>query len=157
MSEPVTEPLPVEPQEAAEPKTFDADYVSKLRAEAAKYRTEAKANKEAADKLAAFEASQKSAEQKLTEQLTAAERRALDAENRIVRHEIAAAKGIPDWADLLTGDTPEEIEAKADLILKRISEASAPRAPKPDPTQGRSGNPPKTTADSFAAFFNAQI
>ena len=41
-----------QPQEGAEVKTFDAEYVDKLRKEAAKYRTEAKDNADAADKLA---------------------------------------------------------------------------------------------------------
>ena len=39
-------------EQPAETKTFDADYVKKLRDEAAKYRTEAKANAKAAEKLA---------------------------------------------------------------------------------------------------------
>ena len=56
-----------------EPETFDADYVAKLRKEAADYRTKAKANADAAKRLAQLEDANKSETQKLTDRATQAE------------------------------------------------------------------------------------
>ena len=58
---------------AAEPETFGADYVAKLRKEAADYRTKAKANADAAKRLAQLEDANKSETQKLTDRATQAE------------------------------------------------------------------------------------
>lgn len=54
--EPTNEPQPVEapevePTEPTEPQTFDAEYVTKLRAEAAEHRTKAKDEAERGEKL----------------------------------------------------------------------------------------------------------
>ena len=80
MSETTTAPEAVEDaagtEQQPEAKTFDADYVEKLRKEAARYRTEAKANADAAKKLADIEEAQKTAEQKAAERLAEAERKA---------------------------------------------------------------------------------
>ena len=51
----------------------------------------------------------------------------------------------------LTGSSREEIEASAKDVLELIGDAGKPRSPKPDPTQGRSGTGPLSTADQFAA------
>ena len=51
--EPAPTPAPAQAAEPSKQQTFDADYVAKIRAEAAKYRTEAKANAEAAKSQAA--------------------------------------------------------------------------------------------------------
>jgi hypothetical protein len=81
-----------EPQEGAEqePKVFDADYVEKLRKESAKYRTEAKANAEAAKRLAEIEEANKTEVQKAADRIAAAEQKALEAERRALRFEIAS-------------------------------------------------------------------
>lgn len=144
MSAPITEPSPTTPVEAeapitlpegAEPKTFDAEYVAKLRAENAKHRTEAKANADAAKRLAEIEEAAKSNEQKLAERLTAAEKRAADAE----RASFAAEKGVP--ASFIHGSTPEEWEASAAeaLTWKGVT-PKLPVAPSAD-GQGRVGVP----------------
>lgn len=80
---------PQEGTEAAEVKTFDAEYVDRLRKEAAKYRTEAKANAEAAKRLAEIEEAQKTESQRQAERLAAAEKAAADAEARVMRRELA--------------------------------------------------------------------
>ena len=107
------QPAPIEAP--AEPDTFDADYVAKLRREAAKYRTEAKANAEAAKRLAAIEEANKTAEQKQAEALAQlqAENARLQAE--ALKAQVAAAKGVP--ADLLAGTTEDELNAAADRLL----------------------------------------
>ena len=93
MTEPITETSEQEPQEGTEqtePKAFDAEYVDKLRKEAAKYRTEAKANSDAARKLAAIEEANKTEAQKSADRLAAAEKDVADARNESLRYRIAA-------------------------------------------------------------------
>ena len=145
MSEPIIEPTPTPaPTEAptaqdAEPRTFDADYVAKLRQEAAKYRTEAKANADAAKRLAEIEEAQKSEAQKLADRLAAAEAKAQEAELRALRSDVSREKGVP--ADLLTGTTAEELNAAADRLLAFRGEAPKPPvAPRGD-WQGNVGEP----------------
>jgi hypothetical protein len=101
---------PAEPQEGqqGEPTTFDAEYVAKLRKESAKYRTEAKANAEAAKRLAEIEESQKTEAQKAAERLTKAEQRAAEAEAKVLRREVALEHQLgKDDAALLDGLTDE--------------------------------------------------
>jgi len=114
-SEQPPQPAPTEAPTTPEPKTFDADYVDKLRREAAKYRTDAKANAAAAARLAEIEEANKTAEQKQAEALAnlQAENARLQAD--MVRARVAAAKGVP--ADLLAGTTEDELNAAADRLL----------------------------------------
>lgn len=133
---PTTAPAEAPTAQDAEPKTFDADYVSKLRQEAAKYRTEAKANADAAKRLAEIEEAQKTETQKLADRLAAAEKRAQDAELKALRSEIAQAKGVP--AALLTGSTEDELNASADALI--AFRGSAPKPPAAPPAEGVQGN-----------------
>jgi len=51
-----------------------------------------------------------------------------------VRNTVALAKGVPaDLIEFLTGDSEEDVAAKADLLMSRLN---APGTPKPDPSQG---------------------
>ena len=144
MSEPTTTTTPDAPEaqvEApaaldAEPKTFDADYVAKLRQEAAKYRTDAKANADAAKRLAEIEEAQKTETQKLADRLAAAEKKAQDAELKALRSDIAQAKGVP--AALLTGSTEDELNASADALI--AFRGGAPKPPTAPPAAGVQGN-----------------
>lgn len=110
--------------EAPEPTTFDAEYVKKLRDEAAKYRTEAKANSAAAAKLAALEEAQKSEAQKLTDRVDAAEKEASNARTEALRWRIAAAHGITDEdAELfLTGTDEPTLTKQAERLVERAIE-----------------------------------
>lgn len=156
-------PTTEQPQEGAEqqaePKTFDADYVKKLRDEAARYRTEAKTNAKAAEKLAEIEAANQTEAEKQAARLAEAEERAKALEVKAARAEVASTTGIP--ANILAGPedgTPEALAAFADLVIAYTEQTGKPRPPKPDPNQGRSGGAgPKTAADSFADFFRANI
>lgn len=136
------------------PETFDADYVKKLRQEAAKYRTEAKANADAAKKLAEIEESKKSEADRAADALKAQTDRADMAEAALLRYEVATDKGVPPKAmRLLSGGTREEIEASADDVLELIGDAGKPRTPKPNPAQ-REGDHPAEDKDATArAFF----
>lgn len=135
-------------------ETFDADYVKKLRQEAAKYRTEAKANADAAKKLAEIEESKKSEADRAADALKAQTERAETAEAALLRYEVAADKGVPPKAmRLLSGATREEIEASAEDVLELIGDAGKPRTPKPNPAQ-REGDSPVEDKDAAArAFF----
>ena len=122
------EPAQPEPPAPAEEKRqqFDADYVGKLRAEAAKYRTEAKANAEAAKRLAEIEEANKTEAQRQAEQL-----QKLQQENEALRlanlkAQVAASKGVP--ADLLSGSSEDELNAAADALLA-FKGSAAPAAP----------------------------
>ena len=78
----MSETTTTDAQEAAQPdaeqQTFTADYVAKLRAENANYRTKAKENAKAADELAALRDANKSEAEKLAESLAKAQQEAQD-------------------------------------------------------------------------------
>ncbi len=80
-----------------------------------------KANREAADnrkRLQELDDRDKTDQQKAVERAEAAERRADEAESRILRLEVAAAKGLtPAQAKRLVGGTKEELEADADELV----------------------------------------
>ena len=142
----------------AEAKTFDAEYVEKLRRENARYRTEAKAGSDAAKRLAELEDAQKTAEQKAADRLAEAERKAAEAEAKMALAEAASGSGIP--ADILAGPedvTPDGLRAFADKITAYVGAANAPRTPKPDPNQGRLSPTATSNAELFAAAFSGQV
>lgn len=112
-----------EDQQEPEAKTFDAEYVDKLRKESAKYRTEAKANAEAAKRLAELEESQKTEAEKQAEKIAELERQIEGATVQAVRARMAAKYQIdPEDADLfLTGSDEETVEAQAKRLSERVS------------------------------------
>jgi hypothetical protein len=87
-----------------------------------------KANKEAEEsrrKLKEIEDRDKSEGEKLTDRITAAEKRADEAESRALRLEVAASKGLtPGQAKRLAGTTQEELEADADELLADFAPVS---------------------------------
>src|SRR5690606_7078451 len=108
-AEPAQPAEPQEGQQGKQPETFDAEYVAKLRREAARYRTEAKANAEAAKRLAEIEEAGKSEAEKAAERVAEAERRAAEAEARVLRREIALEHKLDkDDAALLDALTDED-------------------------------------------------
>lgn len=114
----------------------------------------AKANEDAAKRLAEIEESQKTEGEKAAERLAAAEQRAAQLEMKANRAEVAAAKGVP--ADLLTGSTVEELTASADALIK-FKEAAASRnhvAPNEGRGETVSG---EGTAGQFARFLGTQL
>lgn len=116
--------------------------------ELAKYR---KAEQEKAD-----------ADRTEAEKRAAAEQRAVDAELRATRLEVAHEKGLtPAQAKRLVGTTREELEADADEVLRDFPVAPAapagPAKPKPDPSQGPKGEAhtrAKTLTEAIAAQRN---
>ena len=113
-----TNDAPTQPQEGDEAKTFDADYVKKLRDEAAKYRTEAKANAEAAQRLAQIEEAQKSEAEKAADRMRQLEAEVEAAKRESLRFRVASEFGIPnDKAELLlTGSDEETMRKQAEAL-----------------------------------------
>lgn len=96
-------------------------------------------------RLKEFEDRDKSEGEKFTERLSAAEKRAEAAEQKALRLEVAASKGLsPTQAKRLVGATREELEADADEIIEAFparSAASPPPSTKPSPS-ARGGTDP---------------
>lgn len=134
--------------------TFDADYVAKLRKENAKYRTEAKANAEAAAKLREIEESGKTEAQKLAEELEQLRGENTTLKLATTKAQIAASKGVP--AELLSGSTEEELEASAEALLAFKGKESAP-----DYGAGKRGKPvdgpAQLTREDLAGMTTEQI
>lgn len=136
------------PQE--QPKTFDAEYVANLRKEAARYRTEAKANAEAARKLAEVEQRDMSELEKLQKALADERAQREQSEAAALRQSVALAKKLPlELVDRLRGATREELEADAEALLALVN---GPRRMQPDFSQGAQSPAPLTPEQEFAAF-----
>lgn len=110
----------------------------------------ARANEDAAKRLAELEDAQKTEAQKQQEALEKAQRELAELTVAKTRAEVAAAKGVP--VELLTGSTQEELEAAADALIAFKGD------PQPQklivPNEGNSPVVTKTTADLFADAFN---
>jgi hypothetical protein len=164
-----TTPEQAEPQESSpedeteqpdgDGKTFDADYVEKLRKEAAKYRTEAKANADAAKRLAEIEESQKSEVQKAAERAATLEAERDAAQLEGLRYRVAAKFSISDEdAELfLTGTDEETLRKQAERLAARAEDGSRPRQPRPDQNQGRSSAGSSSTAEQFSAAVRGML
>jgi len=123
-----------------------------------------RAQRKAAEKQAAdFKKRLDALEQANLTEVEKAQRAAQDAQTQLaeltrqnLRNKVALEKGVPaDLVDFLSGDSEDEIAAKADLLLKRIN---APTTPKPDLSQGARGETGGgTPADQFATFLRRQL
>jgi len=104
-------------------KTYDEEFVKKLKDEAAGYRVEAREAKREAQER---EDQNKSEQQRTTERAVSAEARADQAEKRLMRYEVAQKKKLPtEMADRLVGDTKEELEKDADKLVKQFNSGLA--------------------------------
>jgi hypothetical protein len=131
------------------PKADTADEAAKWKAMARKHEAEAKKNADAAKKLAEIEDANKSEVERAAATAKAAEDRAVAAELKAMRLEVAAAKGLtPAQAKRLVGTTAEELEADADELLDTFKPAgdgeqsSKPQLPGKPQQQLRSGGDP---------------
>jgi hypothetical protein len=124
-------------QEDKQQTLFDAEYVRKLRAEAAKYRTEAKQAAEKARQWDEHSEAQKSELEKAREAAQQAQAELQEARGEALRARVAASKGLPPaLADRLRGTTEEEVEADADALLEAVT---AKRQPPPGRRQTGAG------------------
>ncbi|EFC78948.1 hypothetical protein [Parafrankia sp. EUN1f] len=100
-----------------------------LAAERKARRTAEKTLKDLQTKLQGLEDKDKSEAQRLQDAVTVAEKRAADAEARLLRIEVGAAKGLSvAQAKRLVGETQEELEADADELLTTFGAASSGKA-----------------------------
>lgn len=114
-------------QDEAKPQGDGIDW----KAEARKWERRAKENMEAARRLREAEEAEKTELQKMAERAEAAEKRAAEAEGRLLRLEVAQAKGLTAaQARRLQGATREELEADADDLLAAFG------AKKDEPKEG---------------------
>jgi len=120
-----------DPPETSETDTTDdpGDDIEKMRAalhkaneEAKKHRLKAKELEPLAAKAKELEDAQKTEQERLTEKLTASEKRAVEAELKAARLEVATEKGLPKTSiKFLTGTTPEELAESADELLALLT------------------------------------
>lgn len=107
---------------------------------------ERSARKAAEKTAAALKARLDEIEQANLTELEKAQKAAADAQAALADvtrqnlvNRVALAKGVPaDLAEFLTGDTEDEVAAKADLLLSRLN---APTTPRPDPSQASAALP----------------
>lgn len=120
---PTTPPTPSAPPADlgdAGKKALDEERAARREAEKARkdLETRLKELEPLAAKAKQLEDSKKTETEKLGEKLTAAEKRAVDAEQKALRLEVAAAKGLTQaQAKRLVGATKEDLEADADDLL----------------------------------------
>lgn len=120
---------------------------------------EIKALKARAAKLDEIEEAQKSDAERAADALKAAQSEAAQAKAELLRYKVAADHGITDADDIslfLTGTDEETLTKQAERLAERSS-SSSPRAPRPDPNQGRQANGPRSTADAFGAWAESQF
>lgn len=141
-----------EPQGSAEPD-YKALY-ERAKADASKWSARARENKAAADELAKAKEAGKTADERiadLTQRLDAKEK----AERRAaLAAKVAREKGVP--ADLLSGDTEEEMAAWADKMAAHYKAKPAPEVGKPGAFARGEGGRGSAKAD-FAAFMAKQF
>lgn len=101
----------------------------------------------------------KTAEQRATDDLRAAQAEAAANGAKALRYEIAAETGLPlALASRLTGSTREELAADAETLKTLIPVgATPPRTPAPDPSQGPRPVDPAATEDAEFQQFAAAM
>lgn len=128
--------------------------------ERAKYADYAELKTKAAefDRLAE---SQKTETQKALERAEAAETALAAKQSEALRLSVIAKHQIPEeYQDFVSGDSEDDLTARAERVKALIASSSTPQSPFPkaDPSQGGTGNQGKqTTADLFASAVEAQL
>ncbi|WP_289009959.1 hypothetical protein [uncultured Thermomonospora sp.] len=137
-----------DPQEGREQQTFGADYVKKLREEAARYRTELRRLKGIEEAYA-------------TEQTRAekAEQRAAAAEARALRRQIALEHRLSaEDAALLDAVVDEEaIRALAERLAQGKADAGRARDGAYVPSEGRNTTTPALNSDQLEQALRAKL
>jgi len=152
MPEPIT-PEPVEPQQGEPADTpLGPNGEKALESERQARKAADKAVTDLTARLAAIDNANLSELEKAQREATDARTSLAELTKQNTRNSVALAKGVPaDLVEFLTGDTAEEIGARADLLLTRLN---APTTPRPDPSQGPSGDGSGagSPAQQFAEF-----
>jgi len=130
--------------------------IAKANSEAANLRRRLKELEPLAEKYRELQEAGKTEVEKLTERLSATERRAQEAELRALRLEIGAKYGLtPAQAKRLIGSTAEELEADAKELLESFKPAAEPTGRTHTPREalqygGESRRGAKSPAEQFA-------
>lgn len=125
------------PEQHPEPKTEPAE--KDWKAHAREWEKKAKANSQAAQRLAEIEEAQKTEQQKQHEALQQALTAASQAQIELWRERAARKHGLDDdLMGFLSGESEEEIETKAHTLASKFSSIPKSSGPRPDPTQGQS-------------------
>jgi len=173
---PAPEAEPAKQDPWADPEAARKE-IERLRKEAAGYRTKVRDLEPLAQKARELEDAQKSEQERLAEQLSEAQKHVQAFRQRAVRAEVralaAAEFADPDDAhafldlDSFVGDdgeinTDSIREGLADLLKRKphLARDAGPRTPRPDRTQGSSGNgnrTPNDPATEFAGFLTGLL
>ena len=131
-------------------KTFDAEYVAKLRQEAAKFRTEARAAAEKAKKFDEAEAAGKSELEKANEAAAESAKQLAAIQVELLRSQVAVTKKLPAaLAERLRGSSKEEMEADADALMAELGKQFVSKT---GTTSGDTGAGVKGTATNYEAM-----
>lgn len=147
--EPGTDPAP-EPKAPATPEPKGTERLPDDHPLVTAYQRVKQEAAEARQRVQEFEDAKKTDGEKLADRITAAEERATKAEQKALRLEIAAAKGLtPAQAKRLVGTTKEELEADADEILDAFPAkgTTPPPGRKPSPDMGGGTDPTNQPVD----------
>lgn len=110
------------------------------KAEARKWETRAKSDYDAANKWREYENSLKPEQERVKEELEAVKAEAEAAKIALMKYEVATSKNLSSEAlNLLTGNTKEELEEKAEALLSLIDNSVKPKV-QPNPEQGKPVN-----------------
>lgn len=102
------------------------DLIERLRNENREIKRQAAELRTKAQRLDELEEASKTEQQKANDRAAAAEKAATEATTKLLRYEVAAAKGVPaKLAGRLQGSTREEMEADADDLLATLGTAGA--------------------------------
>jgi hypothetical protein len=136
---PPVDPTPADPAPPEDPKpeSLSAEQLraalDEARRDAAKHRTRNKELEPLAKKAQELEDAQKSEQQRLTDQLAAAQKERADAQADALRMRVAVKHGVRhDDLDLLGSGSEEEIDARAQRLV-----AYYPKTATGQPTPGR--------------------
>lgn len=141
---------PVEKVPAQDPSTETPQDGEKpdWKSESRKWESRAKANADAAEKLAKLEEAQKSAEEKAAERESAAEKRAVAAEAKALRREVALESALSaEDAKLLDGVTDED--SMRALAARLAKKEDAKRGSNHVPGEGKNQDTPTDERRAF--------
>lgn len=143
-------------EQSGKDQEFSAEYVSKLRAEAADYRKKAKANADAAKRLAEIEQANKTDAEKAAERIAELQKEAESAKAETLRFKAAARFGISDEdADLfLTGTDEATLTRQAERLAER--NADSPKQGNHAPFAGKQSRPPKDDRQALADYMTGR-
>ena len=126
MTEPTTASAPETDAPAPETEPIQEKPEVDWKAKAREWEKRAKANADAATKLAGIEEAQKTAEQKAEEDRLAAEQRAIAAERELTRMRVLAEVGLEaELHEFVSGDTEDDIRAKAEKLKAKTASRPA--------------------------------